>query len=242
MDNDVERMGKIDAKSTSRSGSVSSSFQNNQDKDARLWKQNSATKADGHSLSSASINGRRGYRGESDDHESLNTMTAAADLQGQQPPQAQPAAVADNTLPEPNPWLGIGWERINKRLTLDLENKGSVARDHLANERTFLSWLRTSLAFTSIGVAVTQLFRLNNSENDPASGYKIRSLAKPIGVTFVGASLIMLFLGVDRYFLSQGIMTRGQFPASRGSIGIAFTVTAILALVTFILTLVYDPS
>jgi uncharacterized membrane protein YidH (DUF202 family) len=44
-----------------------------------------------------------------------------------------------------------------------LENKGSVARDHLALERTFLAWLRTSLAFASIGIAVTQLFRLNTS-------------------------------------------------------------------------------
>jgi uncharacterized membrane protein YidH (DUF202 family) len=47
--------------------------------------------------------------------------------------------------------------------SITLENKGSVARDHLALERTFLAWLRTSLAFASIGIAVTQLFRLNTS-------------------------------------------------------------------------------
>jgi uncharacterized membrane protein YidH (DUF202 family) len=47
--------------------------------------------------------------------------------------------------------------------SVSLENKGSVARDHLALERTFLAWLRTSLAFASIGIAITQLFRLNTS-------------------------------------------------------------------------------
>ncbi|KAJ5097104.1 hypothetical protein N7456_007825 [Penicillium angulare] len=47
--------------------------------------------------------------------------------------------------------------------SLELENKGSVARDHLALERTFLAWIRTSLAFASIGIAVTQLFRLNTA-------------------------------------------------------------------------------
>jgi uncharacterized membrane protein YidH (DUF202 family) len=30
-------------------------------------------------------------------------------------------------------------------------------------ERTFLAWMRTSLAFASIGIAVTQLFRLNSA-------------------------------------------------------------------------------
>lgn len=46
---------------------------------------------------------------------------------------------------------------------VQLANKGAVARDHLANERTFLAWLRTSLAFASIGVAITQFFRLQSS-------------------------------------------------------------------------------
>lgn len=49
--------------------------------------------------------------------------------------------------------------------SVKLENNGATARDHLANERTFLAWLRTSLAFASIGVAVTQFFRLQSSTN-----------------------------------------------------------------------------
>ena len=36
--------------------------------------------------------------------------------------------------------------------TLVLENSGSVARDHLASERTFLAYVRTSLAIASTGV------------------------------------------------------------------------------------------
>jgi len=36
--------------------------------------------------------------------------------------------------------------------SLVLENTGSVARDHLASERTWLAYVRTSLAIASTGV------------------------------------------------------------------------------------------
>ena len=41
---------------------------------------------------------------------------------------------------------------IRNSLGLRLENSGSVARDHLACERTFLAYMRTSLAIASAGV------------------------------------------------------------------------------------------
>lgn len=37
------------------------------------------------------------------------------------------------------------------------DNAFGVARDHLANERTFLSWVRTSLAFVGLGILVAEL-------------------------------------------------------------------------------------
>ena len=41
--------------------------------------------------------------------------------------------------------------------TLTLENSGSVARDHLASERTFLAYVRTSLTIASTGVGASPI-------------------------------------------------------------------------------------
>ncbi|KAF3391896.1 hypothetical protein DPV78_010472 [Talaromyces pinophilus] len=81
--------------------------------------------------------------------------------------QAQPQTQTDEEdAAAHQPWFRRVAEKYG---TLELDNKGSVARDHLALERTFLAWLRTSLSFASIGIAVTQLFRLNSSVSCPPS-------------------------------------------------------------------------
>lgn len=83
----------------------------------------------------------------------------------------------DGTASKKEPQEKQSWWRkvTDKYGSITLENKGSVARDHLALERTFLAWLRTSLAFASIGIAVTQLFRLNVSSQNKTRSLDTRS-------------------------------------------------------------------
>lgn len=68
------------------------------------------------------------------------------------------------------------------KLWYELENRGSVGRDHLALERTFLAWMRTSLTLVSIGIAIAQLFRLPELILDRGS-----------------SSQRLFFMGVDAY-------------------------------------------
>jgi uncharacterized membrane protein YidH (DUF202 family) len=113
-------------------------------------------------------------------------------------------------------------------------------------ERTFLAWLRTSLAFASIGIAVTQLFRLNttlsngDSTDDPY--YNLRQLGKPIGATFLGISILVLFVGFHRYFESQHWIIRGKFPASRASIAFVAAIALALMVTSLIVVIVVEPS
>ncbi|ORY65897.1 uncharacterized protein BCR38DRAFT_428669 [Pseudomassariella vexata] len=129
--------------------------------------------------------------------------------------------------------------------TIELENKGSVARDHLALERTFLAWLRTSLAFASIGIAITQLFRLNvsltDSPEDP-NFRTIRHLGKPLGATFLGISILVLFLGYHRYFESQQWILKGKFPSARGTIVVMSLIAFALMAVLLVVVVVEQPA
>jgi uncharacterized membrane protein YidH (DUF202 family) len=59
----------------------------------------------------------------------------------------------------PDPRIPLGM--LSRFATPLYKNTGSVARDHLASERTFLAWMRTGLGFVALGIAIERFSQLD---------------------------------------------------------------------------------
>ncbi|KAF7350669.1 DUF202 domain-containing protein [Mycena sanguinolenta] len=119
--------------------------------------------------------------------------------------------------------------RYPQGLSLVLVNSGSTARDHLASERTFLAYTRTSLTIASAGVALTQLFAVYGDSLGNQLKNASQLYARSVAVCLIILSLYVLVVGVSRYFEVQVALINGHFPTTRSHIGvIAFSLGAII--------------
>jgi len=172
-----------------------------------------------------------------------STSTVREDDNPGQPSEGENVEDGDD-LPERG--IPRWWDKATAPFrSIELENKGSVARDHLALERTFLAWLRTSLAFASIGIAITQLFRLNTSLPDadmPVRRETLRHLGRPLGAAFLAVSILILLLGYRRFFRGQQWIMRGKFPASRGTVLVLVLVTLSIMILSLVVVVVIHPE
>ncbi|ERS97742.1 hypothetical protein HMPREF1624_05913 [Sporothrix schenckii ATCC 58251] len=85
------------------------------------------------------------------------------------------------------------------------ENTSSDARDGLANERTFLSYLRLSVTMAVVAVAIVLSFHLKNQP----SPLELR-MARPLGIIFWLLSVLTLFVGVANYIKTVNKYSRRQ--------------------------------
>jgi uncharacterized membrane protein YidH (DUF202 family) len=93
--------------------------------------------------------------------------------------------------------------------TEPLKNTGSVARDLLASERTFLAWARSGLGFIALGVALEkveafasispQLLQLENSNTKIAAA------------VLVGSGSLCVIHGTHRYYDTMRMLQKGLF-------------------------------
>ena len=78
-----------------------------------------------------------------------------------------------------------------------------------ALERTYLGYLRTSLALSILGVVIAQLFRLQNADNPhPKIGYFITGI--PAAIACILGAILVLLVGAYRFWRLQNAVLRGK--------------------------------
>lgn len=97
--------------------------------------------------------------------------------------------------------------RINS-FSLNARVPPSASRDHLANERTFLGWVRTSLSLAMLGTVIAQLFRLQPTTAPRPFGFY--HLGVPLASTCHAAALLTILVGAQRYRMQQNAMLVGR--------------------------------
>lgn len=119
---------------------------------------------------------------------------------------------APSTLtPKPTTLFGRSIYAIKKfwRHQISVKVDHSTCRDHLALERTFLGYLRTSLAFSMIGISVAYLFRIQHAPN-PSPVFGFYKLGKPVSYILQGIAISTLLIGAFRTWRSQNAIVRGK--------------------------------
>jgi putative membrane protein len=104
-------------------------------------------------------------------------------------------------------------------------NAGSEARDHLANERTFLAWMRTSVAALGLGVAIVKL-------GDGAFEVKLS------GSIFVLLGGLYLLYSALRYYHVMYVLDMGYFPVNKVGSLVIFIMTALATVCAMMLIFV----
>jgi len=87
------------------------------------------------------------------------------------------------------------------------KSKGAFT-DHLANERTYLAWIRTSLGIFAFGCAIARFGGSNNMQTTFNNSF---SEMKPMisGLVLIACGIITLFYSIYRYYrINRQIMRK----------------------------------
>jgi putative membrane protein len=111
-----------------------------------------------------------------------------------------------------------------------------AARDHLANERVFLAYIRTASALANFAVAILQLYRL---QHNPVPRAKLTDydLGIPLATVTLVLAIAVTVAGVWRFFACQNAMALREQIVTSGTVVLVFIPVSILVSLLNILKL-----
>jgi len=122
--------------------------------------------------------------------------------------------------------------------------KQQNAREHLANERTLLAWIRTSIGIMAFGFVVVKFslfikqlsFLLQKDIVIPQHGY-----SSVIGIALVAVGAIVLLLAFIKYKQTERQLNSDSFKSS-STLALSLTIIILLISVLLILYLIENTS
>lgn len=109
------------------------------------------------------------------------------------------------------------------------------ASDHLANERTFLAWIRTAIAFMGFGFVVVKFSLFVRQLSLAVTGHAItpaKGFSGVIGLCLVAVGALTALIGYLRYRrIERQLLDRTFYPQSR----LLLVLTAALVLTSLLL-------
>ena len=105
------------------------------------------------------------------------------------------------------------------------------ARDHLANERTFLAWVRTSVAIVVFGFAIGR-FAIAMRQLTAFQGVasKTTGLSVWMGMSSILAGVVMVVAGLARYRKVRAQLDQGKFEPAGFIVDLVTILTALFGL------------
>jgi putative membrane protein len=105
------------------------------------------------------------------------------------------------------------------------------ARDHLANERTFLAWVRTGAAIVVFGFAIGR-FAIAMRQLTELQGHPVRTAGVSVwlGSFTIGAGVVLVVAGLARYRKTRAQLDAGTFEPAGFVLDLITMVTVVFGL------------
>ncbi len=112
-----------------------------------------------------------------------------------------------------------------------LMENSNRARDHLANERTFLAWLRTSVAVVVFGFAIGR-FAIALQQLTEVQGHAAKSTGFSVwmGASSILVGVAMAVAGLIRYRRTRAQLDEGRFEPAGFLVDLVTILTALFGL------------
>jgi putative membrane protein len=120
---------------------------------------------------------------------------------------------------------------VSKKQTTISDDKR--AAEYLANERTFLAWIRTSIAVISLGFVVAKFslwLRELGERVGVGNAPSHTGASLPMGLMMMALGAALAILAARRYWVVNHEIDRGRVSADHGLIILVTCLVAVLAL------------